>query len=353
MKTARMIFAVTVVSLAAMACDLSFLFDKAEKPGEIQPQSMSVVQPEAPPTPEGPPAGPPVAADAPVPVDPSRFISFTGERVEKYYYRVDPVYHYMRVTLSSPDVNVDENNFTRFAQIHDVPVNLLESGGTYQADISATIKCYIMTYDYENQSWLMYADNATKSFTGKTKPAMDIGSHSLNYAANRERLDVSAGFSSDSYTLPKTGGYSNPYYQYRYRTYSYQLSGGLLYDLAVPTLVTSTVPHTEHEQIQKEELHSRAVYNDVVCSADVFAPNVAWSRNFYQYKSFAVAFDAGVPFDFKPNTNIVNSYSYDQASNTLSVAFKNYDEPFSGTVITFSIRAEGGDAVEKSITIGG
>jgi len=78
------------------------------------------------------------------------------------------------------------------------------------------------------------------------------------------------------------------------------------------------------------------------------------SRDFYQYVNFTVKYPKGLSIlDIEPS-DIVESYEYDEEDNTLTVVFKEYDEPYLDEVISYTLKdLRTGATKKKTISIAG
>jgi len=61
------------------------------------------------------------------------------------------------------------------------------------------------------------------------------------------------------------------------------------------------------------------------------------SRNFYQYKSFTVKHDPDITLLEITPSSILGSCDYDPATNSITVTFKDYNSPYTGDVLSYTL----------------
>jgi hypothetical protein len=308
----KKLFVVLVfVLLAATSCDFSFL------------ASAPAPEPYAP------------ASDA-------DFESFTGERLEKYYYVVDPIVYDKRIPLiESPRVTIGSGQYNQYT-IANVPLRALFEDIPFSPEITGTIVTIYRTTLGSSRYQLSIKDIL------RTSPTLNLYSMPEFFAQTHEPYAELKAFNSSSLMLPKTGGYSNSFYQYQYRKYAVTL-----YTSHMQSICET---YYNGQEILGYNWAETLSFDDVGFTSypfEIFEPFILKSRDFYQYKNFTLKYAPDlkvIGFICHP---IVESHSFDPDANVLTVVFKDYDQPYIGSVISYWIQAEDGTVVEKTVSIGG
>jgi hypothetical protein len=285
------------------------------------------------------------------PASDADFISLTGERYEKYYAVVDPAirnrnvvgasyrFEYSALAGNGLDFYTYEQTdyYNSYTLAPAAPISLRDfySG--------AAVSFYALggNLTYRN-------NNPTYAYKPLVNGSSRLGSYnldtSLNFNALSERKDAPASFSSGSLVLQKTSSYSNPYYEYLYKTIFLEFAPSFVQSFELnnpgtpPNFPGGTLPYFT---LAANTRHSFTI----------FEPFIYESRNFYQYRSFTLKYGPDAEIVSVTPNPIVQSYSLDHSANTLTVILKDYDEPYYGNIITFRIQAEDLTLVEKAVEI--
>jgi len=271
------------------------------------------------------------------------FISFAGERYEKYYFQLDPAIwdrtHTLSVSVRSPNVrdanNYNTNNYLyNTITITNFPLRGFFVPGSYYLSGYGNFAYNTTLGIYQNIAGYLFPFNAIVIIA--------VDETSSNYAATHEEYTVNTVFSNQSLSLPKTAPYSNPYYLYKYKTYYFTLSADQFFQYF-------------NAHSRPSDYHSNTVSSAMPMSLTTFDPHLLKSRDFYQYKSFIITYKPGLVihgFNLKPMPHpVVETITFDEEENAISVSFRHYNEPYTGPLFTYWIEAEDGTWRDKTVSI--
>jgi len=330
-----------VLLLSFFSCDLKLL--RAPAPKEIEEPEPEPVEPVLP--------------------DDADFISFTGERYEKYQFKVDPALYARSMTLSgSANVSYSHSldgsrtiSGSNTMSITTTLGNLLNPATIY---LSATGR---LAYGYSirfNRVDRVGFDQVWLNQTFIVYSTANTSISNLSFSRHYSEKDILRSFTSSSITLPVTAAYSDPYYEYKYHTYQYVLPASTL------AASSSGVPAFPGPDINTDIYYYTGLTNNSVsglqtnitmASSQTFDPYVLVSRDFYQYKSFTIRYQPGLTihgFNIKPYPHpVINALSYDPDENSISVIFNSYNTPYKDSLFSYYIEAEDGTWREKIVSI--
>jgi hypothetical protein len=260
-------------------------------------------------------------------------LSFVGKRYEKYVFKMDRAILNRLVSLPAPSEFVAKNNdsgmfvsdYKNSITVDNIPLRYLVEGGTHSVQVTGNV----ITRSGKNMNYTYY----NNSVSGARELQFDTDKVGRN--PEYERYEVLTSFGSDSLALPLTGSYSNPYDEYKYRTFSY------------------LIPIAKFDGWYTLPKDHTSMASNLTCSVLTFERYILASRNFYQYKNLTVTFDPDKRISDLKEGPIVEEYDYDEESNVLHITLKDYDEqPYSGPVFSFRLQAADGTVREKTISIG-
>ena len=271
------------------------------------------------------------------------FISFTGEKYEKYYRIVDPATHNRRLADIESET-IQSNSF-------------LLSDVTYRHFYNASLDTQIRgTLGYYGQrmttlnvpgegSGTMTIWVTTNPTSGGSMPFSNqvIPINLFEYAFNttHEPISIEKPFSNSSLVLPLTSDYSSNYGEFLYRTFSFTLPADYI------TQLSEIIP-IDNSRYRPDRFHPIDVNSTPF---EIFERFVLSSRNFYQYRHFTARYASNIKVMGFAHFPIVESFSWDLSQNAVTVYFHEYDEPYIGPVISYWIQAEDGSLIEKTIRI--
>ena len=310
----KKLFIVFTVPLFVLSCDLLLLSGTKKTP---QPGTIGAPVPDAP----------------VVPADIDKdFISFAGERYEKYYWALDPAYYDTIVPLSaSADVPFSPTSRTETFTFSDFRLGYFFRPGTY-------------LLSYNGFIWYQTSSVPTQA-NFNTSAYFTIGDlfSDINY---RDEYKILTNFTSALLSLPKTAPYSSPYSINRNKTYRYYtISTSQLYSLSGSSILFDFFHLSPLQPSASTDFHYHLE-----------------SRDFYQYKTIAIVFDPdlliydhGLHPDVQP---IVYSYNFTGDShglpyswnNSVTITFRDYNEPYVGSVFSYWVE-ENGELIEKTLVI--
>jgi len=338
MKTLVSVALVSVVSLLSLfSCDHKLLRSAAQT---VEAQVQELVLP-----------------------DDADFVSFTGERYEKYRFQLDPVIYNRSVTLSgSADTSYRS---TRPVQVDTYYWDYRTYTGSNTMSITTTLRdindpatpatirvpatgrlgygCTYKNYDEgDDRATLLYADI-------NTSVSIPTSAVSVYY----EEKDILRSFSSASLALPLTADYSDPYREYKYHTYKYTFPASTL--LASSPGAPSVPFRNSNSPYNITWNMTPLQTNIAISSENTFDPYVLASRDFYQYKSFTIRYQPGLVIHgciVKPYPHpVVKALDYDPDENSITVTFNPYNTPYQGPLFYYYVEAEDGTWREKTVSI--
>ncbi|MDR2095368.1 MAG: hypothetical protein LBP76_07595 [Treponema sp.] len=263
-----------------------------------------------------------------VPSNDADFLSFTGIRQETYYLWPDPVLHDDPISLSLSAQLSIYDSFSGTTQIRHnranftVPFKATIYPGYYTVSASGTIVVPgLLGGGIEST----YSNTKTIYLSGINTSVI-------------EEYDVEESFDSSSMVLPMNGYPVDAYFlTFRTKIFNFSLDSQQFLDLATP-----------HSPVSYDTLHT-AVSSSPFNRTD---PYRLASREFYRYKSFTLTYPADARIFAPLPEAIVQTFSLDPDTHSLSVTLVEYNAPFSGKVLTYWIQAEDGTVREKIISIG-
>jgi hypothetical protein len=280
------------------------------------------------------------------------FVSFTGLRQETYYLRPDPSLDTSLVTMAIAEeafFTLDSNNkilqspLMPNAATITFPLKALFEAGDYPMQSSGTIIICYRTDLFENNP----------SYHGFLSVAFNnMYTMPLEFFHPTEEYEIDDPFTGSSLTLPLKGYRPDPYYlTFRGRTFTVRLSLDQFRTLATPM-----GSYPEHI------IMSGYYYNPLPAAPEVTGPLTGSvyrqdpyrpvSREFYRYKHFTITYPGTAPIFVVAPEPVVESYSLDPDTNSLSVTLKDYNAPYTGPLLTFWIQTEDGTVRQKVIGIG-
>ena len=272
-----------------------------------------------------------------------RPISVTGQRYEKYHLEPAAGILSNTITLSSPQklaytfiVNGDEQRAYNQITIHDVPLFRFTNNAPFTANVTGTI--------------------AVKGVSGT-----DVLYYSLPF-------DTEANFTPQQVYFERTlfwvlTNFDNdddlvlPLFIRYESDLSFQNTVTFEITVTSDLMESFLPPGNEFDAVFGPSAQMETFTIDEVLSANLIAYNDAnitlepVSREFFQYRSVFVVFPQEVILSNIRIPSISSSFNYDPASNTLSVLLFEYDIPFTGDIVNFTKRVEGGNAVASSVSI--
>ena len=332
MKSAFILF---TVFLILVSCDL-LLLSGAHTPSS----SPSTTVPDIPDTPDVTPSA--IEED---------IISFTGERYEKYYWTLDPVYYDKIVTISgSTTFNAyGSNQCTNTLTINNFRLEYFYIPGSYEIQSNGHIGIYGRIISVPN-------DYYNFPFTSTTTVTISDLS-SLNYSGINDEYKIIKPFSNDSLSLPKTAPYSNLYSTTRGKSYRYYISSDQFF------AIYTAGPSRPALLISNPGSINGYYPRDITLSASSTDPCILKSRDFFQYYTIKIVFDPeliiydrylspGVqPIIYTHSIECESNGSPGTWKNSLTIIFKDYNEPYVGPVFSYWVLDGQGKPIEKIIRI--
>jgi len=282
--------------------------------------------------------------------DDADFISFTGERYEKYRFQLDPVIYNRSITLSgSGNTYYNSHNVSNTMSITTTLRNI-NNPATIMFPATGRLGYYLYFYDAGNNNNMFYPTYTEKIlYANINNASVSIPPSAVYY----EEKDILRSFSSTSLALPLTADYSDPYREYKYHTYQLFVPASTL--LAFSPGVPS-IPWTNPNLPNNYIYESTPLPTDIAMSSEnTFDPYILASRDFYQYKSFTIRYKPGLVIHgciVKPYPHpVVIALDYDPDENSITVTFNPYNTPYKGPLFSYYIEAEDGTWREKTVSI--
>ena len=277
------------------------------------------------------------------PLTPPRPLSVTGQRYEKYFLKPSQDSLSILVNLVSPRLLMYTHTVSGVNQyaynqitIHNVPLSRFTGADNFSARVTGTI--------------------AVKGVCNNN----EIRYHSLpfdtqaNFSAQDTFFErilfwVLTNFNNgDDLFLPLFEPYSSDLTFNETVTFDITVSSALLESFLPQcgTFIYTCDNGTDTEYYIEEVLPGVLVAT--VDTSVILAPV---SRGFFQYHSVLVTWpEEAVLYNFDI-ASVTYRYDYNPANNTLSILLFEYDTPFTGDIVTFRLKAEGGQSVSRAVSI--
>jgi len=285
-----------------------------------------------------------------VPSSDAGFISLVGERLEKYYWKMDPSSLNNSVDLISPQVL---GSYTQYSD--DLWGNYVWTSGYNQLTLyGVPIKCifeplYFPSLNYSGtiaarrESFMGLSGSFSYSNALLTSPSPSLYLNNtdcpLNYNQTHEQYTVPVSFESNILSLPRTAYYANSQTETKFKIYYVPISEDIF----------STFPYSTSVGGGWSFL---GVYpTEVICAAETWEPYILSSRNFFQYKYITITYEPNTPLSNFTPFPIIDTWYYDPYDNALTFIFNDYDDPYIGDVFSFSIQVENGSILKKTVSI--
>jgi hypothetical protein len=347
--------------------------------------------------------------------DPFAFASLAGERNAMYYLVPDPADPDKKLDLSSPEEplswTIPASKYYYFAPgdtanspsgysfsslstyasktnritLHGIPLrSLIDSVPT---ETTPSGYCY-MVYRIIDDLGRMSTNAANLPLNGT---AITVSSLPPGDYAAYPAPEPFSGYNGNT-ELPKTRDYSSALRVYRDMTFYAPVSKAVLESLCVHNVAAYHYDTTFHDlsglnpsyadvlvktdghiyndsynnQMTKLWLkrstpndngHATSLYFPQPMGADLL-PTVTTSERhklssagYYQYLTLAVEYPPDISVFNVAASPIVESFSFDADANTISVVFKDYDSPYAGPVLTYTLVSADGKQQQKTVEI--
>ena len=263
------------------------------------------------------------------------YLYLTGERYEMYY--LQPVLEILEtktMTLTSPRYPTDTLRAYNQLTLHNVPLENL-------FDIDASPFSVSISGNFGFR-----AETEFGSDGGNNRPL--INGNPLLFSLDPESFTVLKKFSMNhkALELPKTSSYSSTHTEAKKVSYLFPFSQFEAY---------RSLPNTGFSY--KGGPSANGTYwpideSDLLCSSDENILFKVVSRDFYQYKSITFAYPADVPItNLASSSPVVENFNFNERTNTVTVTFKEYDGPYAGDIISYTIKSQDGKTVPRIICI--
>jgi hypothetical protein len=312
--------------------------------------------------------------------DPFAFASLTGERNAMYYLEPDPADPDKKLQLSSPAspptallmsaadfrarfkggyAIVNPSNIPFQSKIEfSFPISGLV--GLSPASVSASGYCGVLSSPDSAKLPESYYENEVKmgpayiAFSGKS---ITLSAKANDYTANAYPAPEPFSEYNGNMELPISRPYSSALRVNRNVTFSVPVSASQLESLIS---LSDPVTHPNsyngagtgwYDFIYVYNHATEKVGVDLLATATTNERHKLSSLGYYQYLTLAVVYPPDISVFNITASPIVESFYHDADTNTVSAVFKDYDSPYSGPVLTYTLVTEGGQQQLKTLEI--